>query len=293
MLACNYDTDCHMVINTNTTASRGARFLADSTSNLQKSLARLSSGSKIVEPQDDAAGLAVSSRMDAQMNRTDAARSNIGNAISLKQTQDGYLAKVSKALDRMSELATLAQDQTKTSTDIALYNKEYETLYSYVDNIDDQKFNGVSLFQATSTAAGIDVLIDDVGTSSSSYFRTATIDLATVTSSLSAGGSTTLAAVLSSSFGSASAALELVKSAITNVATFRASIGSDLSRLMLTNDHLSVLNENLSASVSRIKDVDVADESARYAKYNILVQSGTAMLAQANSLPQSALRLLS
>ena len=138
-----------MVINTNTTAARGARFLAESTGNLSRSLARLSSGSKIVEPQDDAAGLAVASRLDAQINRTDATRSNIGNAISFKQTQDGYLAKVSKALDRMSELATLAQDTTKTTTDLSLYNKEYETLYSYLDVVDGQTFNDVILFGST------------------------------------------------------------------------------------------------------------------------------------------------
>ena len=140
MLACNYDTDCHMVINTNTAAARGARYLGESSGNLQKSLARLSSGSKIVEPQDDAAGMAVASRMDAQIHRTEATRSNIGNAISYKQTQDGYLAKAAKALDRMSELATLAQDGTKTTTDLALYNKEYSTLYSYLDVVDSQTF---------------------------------------------------------------------------------------------------------------------------------------------------------
>ena len=130
-----------MVINTNSSSARGARFLADATTSLQKSLARLSSGSKIVEPQDDAAGLAVSSRMDAQINRTEAVRSNIGNAISFKQTQDGYLAKAAKALDRMSELATLAQDGTKTTADLSLYNKEYATLYSYLDGVDGQTFN--------------------------------------------------------------------------------------------------------------------------------------------------------
>jgi flagellin len=292
MPACNYDTDCHMVINTNTAASRGARFLNEASGNLSKSLARLSSGSKIVEPQDDSAGMAVASRMDAQINRTEATRSNIGNAISFKQTQDGYLAKVGKALDRMSELATLAQDQTKTTTDLSLYNKEYSTLYSYIDVIDGQKFNGVDLFQSNSTSAGIDVLQDD----SSIAFRTGTVDLGTVTSSMSAGaaaGATTSGyATAISSSGSAAAALEVVKSAISNVATFRSSIGADLSRLMMTNEHLAVLSENLQSSVSRIKDVDVATESAKYARYNILVQSGTAMLAQANSLPQSALRLL-
>jgi flagellin len=280
MLVCNYDTDCHMVINTNSSAARGARFLADATTSLQKSLARLSSGAKIVEPQDDAAGLAVSSRMDAQINRTEATRSNIGNAISYKQTQDGYLSKVSKALDRMSELATLAQDGTKTATDLSLYNKEYSSLYSYIDVIDGQQFNGVDLF----SSATLSVLQQD----SSAAFSSVGIDLGSVTSSLSSNVGSAI-----SLSGSAATALEIVKSAITNVATQRATIGADLSRLMMTNEHLAVLSENLQSSVSRIKDVDVATESAKYAKYNILVQSGTAMLAQANSLPQSALRLLS
>jgi flagellin len=288
MLACNYDTDCHMVINTNSPAARGARFLGEASGNLQKSLARLSSGSKIVEPQDDAAGLAVASRMDAQINRTEATRSNIGNAISYKQTQDGFLAKAAKALDRMSELATLAQDGTKTSTDLSLYNKEFETLYSYLDVVDSQTFNDVALFGSTA----LSVLQDDgavLAGGGSANFASSNINLNTTTLSVSNGAASSAI----STAGSAATALTAVKLAITTVATHRATIGADLSRLMMTNEHLSVLSENLQSSVSRIKDVDVATESAKYAKYNILVQSGTAMLAQANSLPQSALRLLS
>ena len=263
-----------MVINTNTTAARGARFLDASTGNLQKSLARLASGSKIVEPQDDAAGLAVASRLDAQINRTEAVRSNIGNAISYKQTQDGYLSKVSKALDRMSELATLAQDATKGATDKDLYAKEYVSLKEYISNVAVQKFNNVNLFGATT----LSVLTDDSATNF-------------VSKAISLGGTSVPISTTILSTGAAAALLQ-VKSAIDSVASSRAQIGADLSRMMMTTDHLSVLSENLSASVSRIKDVDVASESAKYAKYNILVQSGTAMLAQANSLPQSALRLL-
>lgn len=277
-----------MVINTNSPAARGARFLGEASGNLQKSLARLSSGSKIVEPQDDAAGLAVASRMDAQINRTEATRSNIGNAISYKQTQDGFLAKAAKALDRMSELATLAQDGTKTSTDLSLYNKEFETLYSYLDVVDSQTFNDVALFGSTA----LSVLQDDgavLAGGGSANFASSNIDLNTTTLSVSNGAASSAI----STAGSAATALTAVKLAITTVATHRATIGADLSRLMMTNEHLSVLSENLQSSVSRIKDVDVATESAKYAKYNILVQSGTAMLAQANSLPQSALRLLS
>ena len=276
-----------MVINTNTAAARGARYLGDSSVNLQKSLARLSSGSKIVEPQDDAAGMAVASRMDAQINRTEATRSNIGNAISYKQTQDGYLGKVSKALDRMSELATLAQDSTKGGTDLSLYNKEYESLYSYISVVDDQTFNGQTLFHAVS----LNVMQQD-SHATADYFQSAGINLGAITASISGGGASGAISTTITNAPSAAAALGTIKTAISDVAASRATIGADLSRLMMTNEHLSVLSENLQSSVSRIKDVDVATESAKYAKYNILVQSGTAMLAQANSLPQSALRLL-
>ena len=266
-----------MVINTNTSAARGARFLADSTTNLQRSLARLSSGSRIVEPQDDAAGLAVAARFDAQINRTEAVRANIGNAISFKQTQDGYLSKVATALDRMSELAALAQDESKTAGDFSLYDKEFQTLSSYIDLIDSQTFNDVALF----TSAALNVMQQD----DSTKFASSAINLTTTTAAITPLALTSAAL--------ATTAMMTVKSQITNVATYRATVGADLSRLVKTTDHLAVLAENLSASVSRIKDVDVAEESARYSKYNILVQSGTAMLAQANSLPQTALRLLS
>src|SRR6186713_3292714 len=117
----NLRKDC-MVINTNVSAQISSRLLSESGAMLAKSLARLSSGSKIVSPEDDAAGLAVSTRFDAQINRIGAAKANVGNAISFAQTQDGFLKKVSKALDRMSELAILSQDVTKSDADRALYN---------------------------------------------------------------------------------------------------------------------------------------------------------------------------
>ena len=271
-----------MVINTNSSAARGARFLSDATNSLQKSLARLSSGSKIVDPQDDAAGLAVAARFDAQINRTDATRTNIGNMVSLMQTRDGYLQKVEKALDRMSELSTLAQDETKGTGDLALYQKEFSTLQSYITDVATQKFNDNALF---GTEKYKTLISDDA--LAASKFETGAINLG-ATDITSA--STTIKV---DALADAVTAFGKVKTAITKVAEYRATVGADLSRLTLTSDHLSVLSQNLSASVSRIKDVDVADESAKYAKYNILVQSGTAMLAQANSLPQSALRLLS
>ena len=245
---------------------------------LAKSLSRLSSGSRIVSPEDDAAGLAVSLRFDAQIKRTSAAYANVGNAISFNQTQDGFVQKVAKALDRMSELSILAQDVTKTDADRTLYNAEFSTLAAYISNSAGKDFNGVSLFSATALSVTTD---GDTGT-----FSMSGIDLAAAayTGATGANVSTTTAAA---------AALVSVKAAITQLGTDRATLGANTSRLTLTSEQLGVLKDNLTAANSRIKDVDVADESTQFARYNILVQAGTAMLAQANAVPTSALRLLS
>ncbi|MDB6033832.1 MAG: Flagellin [Verrucomicrobiales bacterium] len=267
-----------MVINTNVSAQSSARMLAESSSMLSKSLARLSSGSKLVSPEDDAAGMAVSMRFDAQINRTTAAKANVANGISFSQTQDGFLQKVGKALDRMSELSILAQDVTKTDTDRTLYNSEFSTLSAYVTNAATKDFNGVSLFSSTA----LNVTIDSDGNS----FSMSGVNLGASAYTTATGSSVT-------SKTNAATALTNVKAAITQLASDRATVGANVSRLNYTTDQLSVLRDNLSAANSRIKDVDVAEESTQYARYNILVQSGTAMLAQANSLPQSALRLIS
>lgn len=269
-----------MVINTNTSAQSSSRLLAESSSKLAKSLARLSSGSKIVSPEDDAAGAAVSLRFDAQINRISATSNNISNAVSFSQTQDGFLGKVGKALDRMSELAVLAQDVTKSDADRSLYNSEFSTLKSYISDIAGKDFNGVSLFsssaqQVTTDSDGNKFSMSGVNLGASQYTD--------VTSGTTSQVNTA---------ANAATALTNVKSAITQLATDRATVGANLQRLNYTNEQLSVLKTNLSAANSRIKDVDVAEESTQFAKYNILVQSGTAMLAQANMTPQSALRLL-
>ena len=266
-----------MVINTNTHAIAAATNLQSSEAMLSKSLARLSSGSKIVNPADDAAGLAVSMRLDAQIARLTAAKSNVGNAISFTQTQDGYLKKIAKALDRMSELSILAQDVTKSDGDRVLYDAEFQQLYAYFTSAETKDFNGVSLFSATA----LNVTIDSEGEA----FSMTGIDLA-------AGSYAGLATLDVTSRLNASAALTSVKAAITQLATNRATIGAYQSRMNFTSEQLTVSKENLSAASSRIQDVDVAEESTQYARYNILVQSGTAMLAQANQVPQSALRLL-
>lgn len=266
-----------MVINTNLSSQTAANNLKTSSAKLSKSLARLSSGSKITSPSDDAAGLAVSMRLDAQVNRLEAAKSNVGNAISYTQTQDGFLQKVSKALDRMSELSILSMDVTKTNADRTLYNNEYTTLAAFVTDTANKDFNGISLFSATNLA----VTVDSEGNS----FTMNGINMGTAayTGATAANISTAAAAAT---------ALTAVKTAVTQASTDRATIGAYQSRLNFTAERLAVSKENLTAASSRIKDVDVADESTEYARHNILVQSGTAMLAQANQLPQNVLRLL-
>ena len=138
-----------MVINTNLSAQSSATLLNHSSTMLSQSLARLSSGSKIISPADDSAGLAVSMKLNAQIARIDGASNNVGNAISFNQTQDGYLQKVADAFNRMSELAILSQDVTKSVSDKALYNQEFQTLSTYIADVATKDFNGVSLFDGT------------------------------------------------------------------------------------------------------------------------------------------------
>jgi len=266
-----------MVINTNMSALVSADNLQGSQTLLSKSLARLSSGSKIVSPSDDAAGLAVASRLDAQIQRLNAAKSNVGNAVSFTQTQDGYLKKIAKALERMSELSILAQDVTKSDADRGLYNNEFTELAAYVTSAGSKDFNGVSLF----SPPALDVTIDSEGNN----FAMAGINLgvAAYTGAIAASVDTR---------ANAGAALTAVKLAINQLSNDRATIGAYQTRLDYTSEQLTVSAENLTAASSRIQDVDVAEESTRYAKAQILLQSGTAMLAQANTVPQTALRLL-
>ena len=266
-----------MVINTNTSAQTTASLLGASSTRLSQSLARLSSGSKVISPSDDSAGLAVSMRLTAQMGRNTAAMNNIGNAISFNQTQDGYLSQVNNALGRMSELSVQAQDVTKSNADRSLYQQEFNTLASYVNNVSTKDFNGVSLFAGGSLAVTTDSDANTFTSTGVNLTATTYSQLASDTIATTAGATT---------------ALTHVKAAITQLASDRANIGSNIEALNNYSNQLSTLNNNLSAANSQIMDVDIAQESTNYAKQNILVQTGTAMLAQANSLPQVALKLL-
>jgi len=273
-----------MVINTNITANSASRNLAESTRLLSKSLARLSSGAKITSPEDDAAGLAQVMKLDAQINRNTAVRSNLGNAVSFVQTQDGFLQKVQASLDRMSELSVLSQDVTKSNTDRSNYSVEFTQLQSYISDIGTKSFNAVTLFGSSTNSVTID--------SDAATFGMNAIDMtsATVTTGLANIYMGVSSAITTTT--SAANALSNIQTAIQNLADMRANVGANLSRLNMTDDQVTILNENMSAANSRIKDINVANETTEFARFNILVQSGTAMLAQANMLPSMALQLI-
>ena len=266
-----------MVINTNMAAITAANNLNTSTNELNESLAMLSSGSKIVDPSDDPAGLAESIDLNAQIGQTQAANDNVSNAVSFLQTQDGYLQQVGSALDQMSSLAVEAQDITKTDAQRSDYQDEFNTLAGYITDTGTKDFNGVSLFAGTTLAVTTDG-------------NSAKFDMTGVNMSASAYTGAT-AANISTTTGAVSA-LTAVTAAITQLATDRATVGANEERLTYTGDELGVLQDNLTAANSQITDVDVATESTKYAEYQILVQSGTSMLAQANQNPQTVLKLL-
>jgi len=263
-----------VVINTNTTATVASNNLAASSSMLQKSLNRLSSGSKIVSPADDAGGLAVSMKLSAAAKRSGAASTNIANSVSYLQTQDGALKVAGKVLDRISELKTLYADPTKASTDLANYDSEFTQLKSQLTSLASEKFNSVALFSAAITTQ-----VSEDGT------QTVTL------SNKNLSGDTGVTAINAASSLSG-VTLANIKTAIEGVATMRATNGAEQSRLDFAGELLTVNKANLEAANSRIVDVDVASESTQLARWNTLVQAGTSMLAQANGSSQTALSLL-
>jgi flagellin len=264
-------------INTNSASTAAAYNLSNTNANLQRSLNRLSSGFRINSSNDDAGGLAVSMKLSAAIRRTDATSANVGNALSFLQTQDGVLKNADKILNRMSELATLALDVTKTNDDRTLYNNEFAALTTALTQMASEEFNGVAMFGggpslvvATSEDGqqSVDISEADLGSVS-----------ALITSDLT-------------DIGNASTSVNDVIAAIEQLATLRAQNGAEQSRLSFAADMLSVNKANLEAANSRIIDVDVAKESSQLARFNILQQAGVAMLAQANQASQSVLRLL-
>jgi flagellin len=268
------DNIMSVVINSNAAATVASNNLAASSSMLQKSLNRLSSGSKIVSPADDAGGLAVSLKLTAAARRSGAAGINIGNSTSYLQTQDGALKVAGKVLDRIGELKTLYSDPTKSATDKANYDTEFGQLKQQLTALSTEKFNTIALFDQALTTQVSEDGVQTVDLSSK--------DLAGDTGVTAVTGAADLSAI----------SLDNIKLAIEGVATMRATNGAEQSRLEFASEVLTTNKANLEAASSRIVDVDVAAESTQLARWNTLVQAGTSMLAQANQSSQGVLQLL-
>jgi len=284
-------------INTNTAATSAAYNLGNTNVNLQRSLNRLSSGSRINSSMDDAGGLAVSMKLSASIRRTEATQSNVNNALSYLETQDGVLKTAEKVVSRMSELIQLAADVTKSTTDTALYKTEYQSLQSQLGSMLGEQFNGINLFTAGSVDTTINNASLQVVTSQDGEQKIdiSKLDLGAVggyvgTASGNAGEIDPADAFTSAT--GAAAAISNITLAIQTLATLRATNGSEQVRLTFAADMLAINKTNLEAANGRITDVDIASESANLARLNILQQAGTAMLAQANQANQSVLRLL-
>ena len=270
-----------ITINTNTAASLAAYNLRDTTKQLQQSLNKLSSGSRINSSFDDAGGLAVSMKLSASIRRTEATQANVNNALSFMQTQDGVLKNADKILNRLSELAQLSADVTKSNDDRALYQTEFNGLTAALEQMALEQFNGNPMFNAGATSA-LTVVTSENGSQS---FDITLADLDTIATNV--GG---FSAAISS--GATATEIDGIIDEIQSLAAARAQNGAEQSRLTFAADMLAINKVNLESANSRIIDVDVAAESANLAKQNILQQAGTAMLAQANQSQQSILRLL-
>ena len=271
-----------VTINTNTAATIAANNLGMANANLQKSLNRLSSGSRIVSPADDAGGLAVSMKLTATAARQGAVEQNIGNSVSYLQTQDGALQVAGNVLQRMSELKTLYSDPTKNTSDLANYDAEFTSLQQQLSNLTGEQFNGVNLFGSTS----LSVPVTEDGSTSTA------VSLSAANLASTSAGIGQLTASTISSLGSSTLSIATITTAIQNVATMRATNGAEQSRFSFASSLLTTNQQNLQAATSRITDVDVAAESTQLARFNTLVQAGTSMLAQANQSSQVALKLL-
>jgi flagellin len=262
-------------INTNLASLNAQRNTSMSQNSLATSMQRLSSGLRVNTAKDDAAGLAIGQRMDAQVRGMNVAVRNANDGISLAQTADGALATVSDALQRMRELAVQAANGSNGTGDRANLDAEYQALDAEVTRIATQtKFNGNTII-----GAGAGAQTFQVGANAGD---TLTVTTTAVTA---AGGALTTAAA-------ATAALTAIDTKLDAINTDRATYGAAMNRFSFAISNLQIGSENQAAARSRIMDADFASETANLSRANILQQAGNAMVAQANQLPQQVMALL-
>jgi flagellin len=262
-------------INTNVASLNAQRNLSMNSASLGTSLQRLSSGLRVNNARDDAAGLAIADRMNAQIKGINVALRNANDGISLAQTAEGALSTVTDVLQRMRELAVQAQNGSNGTSDRANLNTEYAQLSAEVTRIASQtKFNGAAIVGASAGAQTF-----QVGANNGDTLSVTTTTVTTV------GGDLTTAA-------NASTALAAIDTQLDTVTTQRATYGSVINRIQFAIQNLQVTGENQQAARGRIMDADFAAETANLSRSQILQQAGTAMVAQANQLPQQVLQLL-
>ena len=307
-----------LTINTNSAASAANYYLSRNQSALQKSLTKLSSGSRIIQPVDDAGGLAVSMKLESSIVRLNGAKKNVQNATSFLEVQDGVLASAGKILNRMIELKGLSDDVMKNASDSENYNREFKDLQMQIYDMASLKFNGVSMFaQFSSETAGTEGKFGDLNLDNTvSVYVSAdgtagakvSVNKALLLSALTIDAGTLVASEFTNAgtgdvktFAAANAGATIDLSdisvgvftqAIQNIATLRADNGASMSRLRFAGEEMAKQETNLVAAMGRITDVDIAAESTRMAKYNVLVQASAAMLSQANTSADVALMLL-
>lgn len=266
-------------INTNVASLNASRTLSRSTKDLNQTLERLSSGLRINRASDDAAGLAIAEGFRSIVRGTQVAQRNSQDGISLVQTAEGALSETTNILQRMRELAVQASNGTQSDTNRSALDAEVQQLLAQIDDIaEDTEFNGIRVLSAAQTItlqagpqAGQTLTVAVNGG------KTNDLGISTVSISTAAG---------------AVSALTQIDNALKSVNNLRSTLGAYQNRLEFTINTLSIQEENSAASESAIRDSDVARETIRFTRNQILVNAGTSILAQANTVPQSALQLL-
>lgn len=273
-----------MSLQTNVSALRAQNSLGKTQQTMTKSLQRLSSGFRINNAQDDAAGLAISENLRADIRSLHQAIRNGNDGLSVINVAEGAMNEVGNILVRMRELSVQSASDTLGSTERGYIDQEFTQLRSEIDRIvSSTEFNGQKLIDGTISSAGLDF---QIGTENDSASRL-NVKLNDVDAQ-----ALSLTAVSLDTKSNAQSAMSSIDSAISSLSTQRAKLGAYANRINSTVSNLNVSVENLTAANSRIRDVDVASETASFARSQVLVQAGVSMLAQANAAPQVAMRLL-
>ena len=281
------------VINTNVSATLTSNALAKNDRAMSQSMERLSTGQRINSASDDAAGLAIASKMTSQIRGLDQAVRNGNDAISMVQTADGALVEVSNMLQRMRELAVQSASDTNTSTDRTALNTEFTALTAQIEaTMVNTQWNGQDLLDGDSSSLSF-----QVGANASQTITVTTLaDMQTAGTAFSTlantSTETSLATLVVTDGTKAANSIKGIDSALAVVNTKRAELGSTVNRLEYAVDNLANVSQNASASRSRVQDANYATESTELARTQIIQQAGTAMLAQANQQSQSVLALL-